>query len=295
MRNSIAIVILLILISQPCIAQIFGNRVTCGKVESDAIVEASGIVASRKNPGVLWVHNDSGDESRLFAMDTKGRHLGIYRIAGVRNADWEDIAVSQDAADGRHYIQIAEIGDNSAVREHKYIFRIPEPVVNTRGPAVDTLLFVRDALKFQYSDGNRDAETLLTDPVSSNIYVVSKRESRVRVYEAGYPQNYTKPVPEKADTLRYKLTLGFHKIVGGDISADGSGILLKTYDDIYYWQRTKNQSVVQALQGRPVKVPYVPEPQGEAITWAFDSSGYYTLSEEKRGIPAILYFYPVIR
>jgi hypothetical protein len=48
--------------------------------------------------------------------------------------------------------------------------------VNPRRTGVDTLLFVRDALKFQYSDGSRDAETLLTDPISGNLYPVIREQ-----------------------------------------------------------------------------------------------------------------------
>ena len=39
-----------------------------GTVQLAAIDEASGLVASRKNPGVLWAHNDSGDSARTLAM-----------------------------------------------------------------------------------------------------------------------------------------------------------------------------------------------------------------------------------
>ncbi|MEZ6192975.1 MAG: hypothetical protein R3C45_17010 [Phycisphaerales bacterium] len=35
--------------------------------------ELSGIVRSRAYPGVWWVHNDSGDEPRLFAINAEGR------------------------------------------------------------------------------------------------------------------------------------------------------------------------------------------------------------------------------
>jgi hypothetical protein len=35
--------------------------------------ELSGIARSRAYPGVWWVHNDSGDEPRLFAIDAEGR------------------------------------------------------------------------------------------------------------------------------------------------------------------------------------------------------------------------------
>ena len=33
------------------------------------IQEASGIVASYRNKGYLWTHNDSGDRNRIFLLD----------------------------------------------------------------------------------------------------------------------------------------------------------------------------------------------------------------------------------
>jgi len=48
------------LLSTPALSQQFGNLVNMGQIESNEIVEVSGIVATSKNPGVLWTHNDSG-------------------------------------------------------------------------------------------------------------------------------------------------------------------------------------------------------------------------------------------
>jgi len=49
----------------------------------------------------------------------------------------------------------------------------------------------------------------------------------------------------------------------------------------------------EALASDPFIVPYVWEPQGEAVGWEpKELGGYYTISEERLGIPAHLYFYP---
>ena len=69
----------------------FAGGVVSGTVASAEIREASGLVASRRHPGVLWVHNDSGDTARIFATRPDGTHLGIYSIMGAGSADWEDI------------------------------------------------------------------------------------------------------------------------------------------------------------------------------------------------------------
>jgi hypothetical protein len=60
-----------------------------GTVTAPAIVEASGLVASPDNPGVLWTENDSGNPNTIFALDTAGHLLGTYFLDGVTNYDWE--------------------------------------------------------------------------------------------------------------------------------------------------------------------------------------------------------------
>jgi len=44
----------------------FGDRLDLGLINNDSLNEVSGLAASRKNSNVLWTHNDSGDESRVF-------------------------------------------------------------------------------------------------------------------------------------------------------------------------------------------------------------------------------------
>ncbi|NOY59203.1 MAG: T9SS type A sorting domain-containing protein [Calditrichaeota bacterium] len=273
-------------------AQEFGFRIDMGLIQSDAITEASGIAASRKNPGVLWTHNDSGGQNRIFAFNTHGKHLGIYVIAGIQNRDWEDIAVGPGPIDGEEYVYIGDIGDNSARYDKKYIYRIREPRVDTTRTPTDTIITKAERFVFQYPDGNRDAETLMVDPPTGDIYVVSKREDKVHVYRAPYPQNFYSYPTTHTDTLEYVTMLNSWAVVGGDISASGSEILIKSYNKIDYWHREPGQVLWQALQQNPKQVPYVPEPQGEAVCWAADGSGYFTLSEERNNRPAHLYFYP---
>jgi hypothetical protein len=265
----------------------FGNQIDRGVIEFEEIGEASGLAASRRNPDVLWTHNDSGDEARLFALATDGRHLGVYRIAGIAARDWEDIAVGPGPVEGVSYLYIGDIGDNDAQSDLKYIYRIPEPSVDSSQSPVDSTIAGTETIAFRYPDGSRDAETLMVDPLTKDIYVVSKRESSVRVYRAPYPQSTSEPI-----TLEHAAALNVTLAVGGDISPSGLEILLKTYTSVFYWCRTPSEALWEALKREPLTVPYTPEPQGEAICWSADGMGYYTVSEELGGISAHLYFYP---
>lgn len=268
----------------------FGDRIDMGLIESDDIVEASGLVTSRKNDHVLWSHNDRNNQNRIFALNSRGTHLGIYRIDGVENRDWEDMAIGPGPEEGVEYLYLGDIGDNEAVHEHKYIYRIPEPDVDFTQDPIEIGLSNVDTITIQYPDALRDAETLLLDPLTKDIYIISKRELEdIRVYRVPYPQSTSEVIIAEQVAI-----LNLWQVVGGDISPSGLEILLKTYTTMYYWKRSPHQNLWEAFENEPVILPYIEEMQGETVCWAADSMGYYTLSEENLGIPVHLFFYPRI-
>ena len=178
--------IIIMLICNTIIAQElpeFGNRIDMGMIQSSELVEASGIVKSRKNAHVLWSHNDRNHQNRLFAINTQGKHLGVYRIDGIENRDWEDIAIGPGPVADLDYIYIGEVGDNYSEYDLKYIYRFPEPEVDFHQEPIETTIFNAEKIIFQYPDGNRDSETIMIDPLTKDLYVVSKREFEdIRVY-----------------------------------------------------------------------------------------------------------------
>ncbi len=264
----------------------FGQRIDRGKVAWDAISEASGLAASQRNKGVLWTHNDSGHGATLYAIGTNGSHLGEFHIAGVSARDWEDIAVGPGPEDGRSYLYIGNIGDNKGQHNLKFIYRIAEPAVSANQAAVDTTLYGAEIITFRYPSENHDAETLMLDPLTRDIYIVTKREENVLVYKIQYPQSTAGTItPENVTTLPIQ------GVVAGDISPNGEEILIKTLTRVFYWHRAVGQPLWQAFGKTPVAVHYQIEPQGEAICWDAEGSGYFTLSEELFNIPTHVYYY----
>jgi hypothetical protein len=87
-----------------------------GTITDRRLSEISGITASRRADDVWWIHNDSGDVPRIFAINSTGKVLGEYRVVGAVNEDWEDIA-SGPAADLSPALYIADIGDNYLKRD----------------------------------------------------------------------------------------------------------------------------------------------------------------------------------
>jgi hypothetical protein len=279
-------------------------------IHDDAIEEASGLAVSRSNPGLLWTHNDSGDKSRLFLIDTAGNIKATVWIDSARNRDWEDIAIGPGPVEGKTYLYIADIGDNEAEHRKKYIYRIEEPTINVSAQK-DTILQKVDVIIFQYPDGLRDAESLMLDPVTKDLFVISKRELKANIYRLPYPQSTTEMITAelvirkrefdkfKVDTIRSQdevLIRGYHpkyfyQIVAADISPDGSEVLVKSYSAIYYWKREPLETISDLLLRSSIELPYDPEPQGEAITFDPNGKGYYTLNEKMRGMDQRLTFH----
>jgi len=144
-----------------------------------------------------------------------------------------------------------------------------------------------DKVTLQFPGGPKDAETLLADPISGTLFLVSKREPKNAVYQVP-----ATAFEKGSATLEKVHEFDFNSSVAGDISKDGSQILIKTYLAVFYWKRTDKQSLVEALKVAPMRLPYVPEPQGEAIGFNFKGDAYFTLSEKRNGVTPTLYRYP---
>lgn len=258
-------------------------------VEDDRLEEVSGLVASRRQPGMLWVHNDSGNPAEIYLLDTQAVVQATY-VLGETQRDWEDIAIGPGPAEGVDYLYVGDIGDNFTLRSKNYIYRFPEP---TNIQHIDTIHQI-DTITFMYPDEQWDAETLLLDPLTKNLYLLSKEMSYTRIYCLPYPQRTDSVlVAEHVKTIAFEGENLLDRLVSGDISADGHELLLKTYQHVLYRSRPDSTlSFAKWITLPADTLPYVAEPQGEAVGFAASGSGYYTLSESQIGSDLYLYFYP---
>lgn len=243
--------------------------------------EASGLAASRANAGLLWSHNDSGSDARLFLLGPDGNQRAEYTVEGIRNYDWEDLAAT--TVNGQPTVYVADIGDNTSVRQVCEIYRCTEPVFG--GTATGTLRGAQQ-ITFRYPDGAHDAETLLVDQQTGDLYVLTKEATRTRVYRLPFPQATSGVIT--AESLG-EAALSF--LIAGDISPDNAEIILKNYTEVFYWKRQAGESLITTLKRAPRKLPYLAEPAGEGLAFAADGSGYFTVSEAIEGIQPRLFFY----
>jgi hypothetical protein len=257
-----------------------------GTAKSFNMYEVSGVAASFAYPGSVWVHEDSQKENVIALLNASAQRTATLRLTGIPNLDWEDIAVAPGPKPGIKYIYLAEIGDNLEIFPFHFIYRFPEPVLIPKAPPPTTEIKNSiDRIQFIYPDGKKNAEAFLIDPQTLDLYIFAKGGSTV-VYVAPYPQ----PVNQLV-TLKKVGILPLSQVTSAAISPDGREVLIKTYDDIFYWKKTGSETFLQLLQTLPLRVPYTREPQGEAVGWATDGSGYFTISELAAGVEPVLYFY----
>lgn len=259
----------------------FSTEPTQTKIDADQIDEASGMVDSRSMPGTLWVEQDGGNPDELSLLGYDGRIRGKVTIPNAKNRDWEDLASGPGPVPTINYLYLGDIGDNNGQYGQYTIYRFPEPqnLTSAVGPV--------DPIKFTYPDGARDAETLMLDPQTRDLYIVSKRETKVRLYRLAFPQSTTSVT--RAESLG---ELPFTFVTGGAFSPDGTEIVLRTYTNIFYWNRKTGQSVADAIQLTAARdLPYRLEPQGEAICFDRENKGYFTLSEKANSINPTLNYY----
>lgn len=251
-----------------------------GTLTNPLLEEVSGLVLSQRYPNRMYLHTDSGGEAAVYVIDTLGNELGKIDLPGIKNRDWEDIALGQ-GPNGISYLYLADVGDNDGKYDEIYLLRFPEPEL------IQPLLSASiEQAVLNYVGGPRDAETLLADPVTGDIYLVSKRESKSALYQV--PLSAFQGVKQSLQKVH---EFDFTGAVGGDVSKDGSQVLIKTYFQVFYWSRDVGETLLQALQRPAIRLPYTPEPQGEAIGFNCYGNAYFTLSEKRNGVQPVLYRY----
>jgi hypothetical protein len=235
------------------------------------ITEASGIAPSL-HPGVVYVHNDSGDTNRFFAVDARtGATAATINVPGASNVDWEDIAVARDGA-GHPSVWLADTGDNAASRREVQVYRVAEPQL--RAGQRDRVVRARltGTWRLRYPGGPVDTESLAVAP-GGTAYVVTKSPGLAAVYRLPrQPDAHRVQDLALVGTVRLMPTgtpnpfgaLGEVTATSAAISADGSLFAVRTYADAYLW-RIADGGVAAALRNEPVRVGLPWQRQGEGV------------------------------
>src|SRR4051795_2955258 len=138
--------------------------------QDKAIQESSGLVMTG---GTVLTINDSGEEDAVvYVVNPRtGQTVGHTTYSTDHVADVEAVTTGPGGS-----IWVGDIGDNGADRDHVSVYELP-PV-----EAGEHTVTAR-RYDLVYSDGPRDAETLLVDPRTGRLHVVTKGLFGGRVYE----------------------------------------------------------------------------------------------------------------
>jgi len=262
----------------------FASKPQAYPVSDVKLIEASGIADSKANPGYLWVEQDSGNPPDLTLLQHNGRVLKSVHLANAVNRDWEDMVLAAGPAPGKQYLYVAETGDNLLRYDDYAIYRLEEPAA-----ATDTVQQV-DRIAFFYPDGSHNAEAILVDPDTKDIYIITKTDLHSKLFKLKYP--YSTVEMNKVEEVG---SLPYNYVVSAALAPNGRELVIKTYEAIYDYPRTAGETIVQTLSKPYTPLPYQMEPQGEAIVFDNNDSGYYTLSEKGLASSVKLYFYKRIK
>lgn len=249
--------------------------------------EISGIAASLQNNNILYLNEDNGHPNEIYLTNNKGEDLGRLTIRHTYNRDWEDIAVGPGPAPKSNYIYVADIGDNNAWHCRMHIYRFREPDLKTVSFPVKKAIKNADVITLQYPDKAHNAETILLDPLTRDLYIATKEDDSTRIYVVRYPQSTSHKI-----VLEPVIMLPFRLVTSGNIASNGLEILLRSEDYYWYWKRSKGETVAAALKRPPQQItPVTNEPQGEAICFGPNQQGYFTCSEVSGKQQPVIYFY----
>ncbi|WP_367322324.1 WD40 repeat domain-containing protein [Streptomyces sp. HUAS ZL42] len=144
-------------------------------IKDPRITESSGLAASHLHPGVYWTHNDSDDGPYLYAVDSStGETVARITLTGVGTPrDVEAISIGPG-----NQIYVGDIGDNLGGKwPYVWVYRLPEPK-QLKDQTIRATQYV-----VKYSDGPRDAESLIVHPRTGRVYIIDKNEDGGHLYE----------------------------------------------------------------------------------------------------------------
>ena len=238
------------------------------------ISESSGLACGRRNRGVFWTHNDSGDSARVFAFTIRGEHVATYTIVGAQAGDWEDMASFE--AQGRGYLLLGDVGDNERRRKKYTLYVVVEPPVGTPERPAAGQVRVGRQMDFTYEDGPHNCEAVAIDPTDGMIYLVSKEGGgSCKVYALPWRQ----PESRAAVVAKAVATLAMPAATAMDISPDGLRAVILTYGHAYEYARRDGEKWSEVF-ARPPRVLRMPKRrQGETVCYGPDGKTLYLTSE----------------
>jgi hypothetical protein len=165
----------------------------------------------------LWVHNDSGNENKIYRIDSvSGDILQTIIIANAENNDWEDFAENDD------YVFIGDFGNNPGNRTDLKILRVGKN--DFSNDTIDA-----EVIEFEYSDQvdftennnnhNFDCEAFLYYNDQLHLFTKNWADNQTKHYTlTAEPGTHVAQLKESFNVIGL--------ITGADISSNNEIVLL---------------------------------------------------------------------
>ncbi len=232
------------------------------------ITESSGLAVSAKYPDRLWTMNDSGGGPQIFVLSRNtGKTLTRIRLRDADRNDAElDVRDVEALAAGppgpkAGYLWLADIGDNSVIRETVVLRLLREP--STLGQS--ELTAAVHSLRVKYPAGAADAEALVWTP-GGRLLIITKGILAARIYEV--PDSAVRKVLSgnsvlSAVLLRDVGTVSHGLITDATALADGR-IVMRDYGAAWEYKFAQDSPGNTKIErGEELAIPR--QPQGETI------------------------------
>ena len=256
--------------------------------------EPSGLAASRVNPDVVYVHSESDVPGMVAVSTDDAKIVGKYDVSIPQQWDWEDMATGPCPTGSCIFAGDIGLYNGKPNPPSTFsVYRVPEPSL-AAGKQSGTL--TGDWFRFRYPDGPHNAEALMVHPQTGAIYVITKEQSGLSgVYtfpgQMPAPSATTVTTLTKVATLHVPVWTGdpaassqetwYAQVSAGAIHPGGDRFILRTPYQVLEYRVPSGQPFTAAFDTDPHRLTAPSgEGQGEAIDYAADGSGYYTLSEQ---------------
>lgn len=244
----------------------------CGYLDSDEIKESSGLARSLSHLNILWTHNDSGDEPRIFAVDDRGHVRAEVAIQGVHPIDWEDITSFR--LGGTSYLAIADTGNNQLSRKVGRICILREPSLNSQTAKVIA------EVSFAFDDSPHDCESIAYDPVGKQFLLAAKTlKFRTGVYSVSWPVRENSRPQNPPATAKCLGHIPVPFVTSMDLSPDSKHLVFLSFFHAAEYTLPDSAGWKQAFLTTPSMTVLPARSQGEAICYSSDGSDFFLTSE----------------
>jgi len=274
MKKIVSILLVIFCFTNFSMAQI--NVLKISKL-SKILAETSGLIYYKNK--FLITHNDGGNKSKIYILNTKGLILKTIKVNKSKNKDWEDLA-----QDDKGNIYIGDFGNNFNTRKKLHIYILKDGFIFNDEVEADKISFYYEDQKLfppKKKNLNYDCEAFFYK--DGFLYLLTKCRSKPFT---GISKIYR--IPAKKGKHKAKLIGRFQfcstawqfcSVTSADYDSYSKTLTILTYGKMYVITNIKNNEFWKA----DIKMYNIPRiKQREAITYVGKNKWFMT-DEYRKG------------